>query len=96
MPLGADRHRRLAGEHARPGAEFRNSHLVPEGGHGCDEVESGADRALGVVLCRRRRTPDGHHRVADEFLDRAAVQLDQATARVEIPREELARVLRVT
>ena len=44
---------------------------------------------------RDRRSPDGHHRVADELLDGAAVALDQSLARLEVPREELARVLGV-
>ena len=33
-------------------------------------------RALGVVLVRDRRAEDGHHGVADELLDRAAVPLE--------------------
>src|SRR5581483_4972703 len=53
------------------------------------------DRALGVVLGRDRRPPDGHRRVADELLDRAAVELDEPAASVEVAGEELARVLRV-
>ena len=47
-----------------------------EGGDRVDEVEGGADGALGVVLGRDRGAPDGHHGVADELLDRAAVALD--------------------
>ena len=77
LALGADRHRRLAGEHAGAGAQLRRADLVAERGDGRDEVERGADGALGVVLGRGRRAPDGHHRVADELLDRAAVELDQ-------------------
>ena len=95
LALGADRDGGLAGEHARPRAQLRCADLVAERGHGGDEVERGADSALGVVLGRGRRAPHGHHRVADELLDRAAVELDQAPARVEVAREQLARVLRV-
>ena len=69
LALGAERDRRLAGEHARRarasvGVELR---------HGGDEVERRPDGALGVVLVRDRRAPDRHHGVADELLDRAAV-----------------------
>ena len=45
----------------------------PERADGLDQVERGADRPPGVVLLRDRRAPDGHHRVADELLDDAAV-----------------------
>ena len=76
LPLGADGDGGLAGEHAgaRPQARV-------ELGHGGDEVERGAHGALGVVLVGDRRAPDGHHRVADELLDRAAVALDRRCAR---------------
>ena len=94
-PVGADRHRRLAGQHAGAGARSGDAELVAERGHGGDEVECGADGPLGVVLRRRRRAPDRHHRVADELLDGAAVALDQAPARVEVAREELADLLGV-
>ena len=56
-----------------------------------DQVERGADGALGVVFGCNRGAPHGHHRVADELLDRAAVQLDQAAAGVEVAGEELTR-----
>ena len=69
--------------------------LVAERGDGGDEVERRAYGALGVVLGRGRRAPDRHHRVADELLDRAAVELDQPSARVEVAREQLAHLLRV-
>ena len=69
--------------------------LVAERRHGSDEVECRANGPLGIVLGRGRRAPHRHHRVADELLDRAAVELDQAAARVEVAGEELARVLGV-
>ena len=46
--------------------------------HGVDQLERGADGALGVVLVRDRRAPDRHDRVADELLDGAAVPLDRS------------------
>ena len=60
-----------------------------------DQVERGADGALGVVLVRDRRAPDGHDRVADELLDRAAVAVDDLLAVLEVARQELAHVLGV-
>ena len=50
------------------------------GDHG-DELEGGPHRALGVVLVGRRGTPDGHHRVTDELLDRPAVAADDLRRR---------------
>ncbi len=90
LPLGADRDRGLAGQHSRPDGQARI-----ELGHGRDEVESGPHRPFGVVLVRDRRPPDGHHRVADELLDRPAVQRDQPPAGLEVAGEHLPGVLGV-
>ncbi len=76
LALGAERHRRLAGEDARPAPAARGSDLGAERGDGGDEVERRPHGPLGVVLLRDRRPPDRHHGVADELLDRAAVALD--------------------
>ena len=86
----------LPGEDTCPGAQFRLTDLVAEGGDGGDEVERGAHRAFRVVLRGRGCAPDRHHGVADELLDGAAVELDEAAARVEVAREQLARLLGVT
>ena len=96
LSLGAQRHRRLAGEHADPGAEIRRAEIRPEHRHRVDELECCADGAVGVVLLRDRCSPDGHHRVADELLDRAAIALDHLPGGLEVPGEELAGVLGVT
>ena len=69
--------------------------LPPEVADGVDEVEGRPHRPLGVVLVGDRRAPDGHHGVADELLDRAAVALDDLAAQVEVARQELADLLRV-
>ena len=63
----------FAGEDAGAGLE-----RGVEGGDRVDEVEGGADGALGVVLGGGGGAPDGHHGVADELLDGAAVALDDA------------------
>ena len=55
-----------------------------------DELERGADGALGVVLVGDRRAPDRHDRVADELLDRPAVQLHDLGRGLEVAAEELA------
>ena len=61
----------LAGQDAR-------TRLQPwvDGPDRIDELETGADAPLGVVLVGDRGAPDRHHGVADELLDRAAVALD--------------------
>ena len=86
----AQGHRRLAGEHARarldPGSED------PDSVH---QLEGGPDAPLGVVLARGRRPPDGHHRVADELLDEAAVPGDDLGRDVEVPGQGLADLLAV-
>ena len=85
----------LAGDH--PGARLQPGRLGPlaEGGYRIDDLERGPDGELGVVLLRLRHAPDGHHGVADEFLDRAAVALDDRSRGVEVAAQELARVLGV-
>ena len=55
----------------------------------------GADGPLGVVLAGDRGAPDGHHRIADELLDRAAVLADDVAREVEVAGEGLAHVLGV-
>ena len=82
---------RLAGQD--PGARLDSR---AEARDGIDQFERGANRPFGVVLLRDRRSPDGHHRVADELLDRAAVALDHVARQVEVAGQRLADVLRVT
>ena len=81
----ADGHRRFAGQDAGacldPGTKRTDA---------VDEVERGADRAFRVVVVGDRCAPDGHHRVADELLDRAAVAADDLLALLEVARQELA------
>ena len=48
-------------------------------------VEGGADRAEGVVLVPLGQAEDGHHGVADELLDDAAVVLEDAAQLLEGP-----------
>ncbi len=84
------RDRRLAGQDAGPGRD-----AGPERADGVDELERGPDGPLGVVLVGDRRTPDGHHRVADELLDEPAVPADHLPRELEVAGQELAGVLGV-
>ena len=87
---GADGDRRLARQHAGTGAMPGSQRP-----HRVHQVERRPDRAFGVVLVGDRRTPDGHHRVADELLDRAAVALDDVAGEVEVAGQQLPGLLRV-
>ncbi len=87
---GANGDGRLAGEDAGAGLDGRPQ--PPDGG---EELQGGPDRSLGVVLVARRRAPDGHDRVPDELLDRAAVALDDPAGQLEVPRQEIPHLLGV-
>ena len=82
---GTDGHGRLAGQDAGARLDAR-----AERTDAVDQVERGADRAFRVVVVGDRRAPDGHHRVADELLDGAAVAADDVLALLEVARQELA------
>ena len=55
--------------------------------------ERGAQGPLGVVLVRDGHSERGHHGIAGELLDRAAVCLDAARDMVEVPVDALANDL---
>ena len=86
----------LAGEDTGPRPQLRRADLVPQRRDRRDEIERRAHGPLSVVLGRGRRPPHGHHRVSDELLHRAAVQLDQPPARIEVARKKVSHLLRVT
>jgi hypothetical protein len=96
LAVRADRDGSLAREDACPRAQVGRAELLAEDGDAGDEVERGSNGALGVVLLGNRGSPHGHHRVADELLDGAAVALDDLSSAVEVPGQELARLLGVT
>ena len=96
----------VAGDHALVGGTQRDGRLAGEDAGArsergveardrVDEVEGGAHGAFGVVLVRDGGAPDGHHGVADELLDGAAVALDHGAAGVEVAGQQLAGVLGV-
>ena len=90
LPCRAEGDGGFAGEDAGSCADGRT-----QDADGADEIQSGAHRALGVVLAGGRRTPEGHDGVADEFLDRPAVAFDDVTSDLEVPAEGLADFLGV-
>ena len=64
--------------------------------HAVDQRERCSHSPLGVILVSRRRSPDGHHRVADELLDRAAVALDDLACLGEVAAQQLACLFGIT
>ena len=84
----AQGHGRLAGQDPGSGGNRRS-----EGTDGIDQLEGRSHGAFGVILVRRWCTPDGHDRVTDELLDRAAVAADHLLGELEVAGQELAGVL---
>ena len=83
--LGAGHH--LAGVDAHPQLEPRAVgafELLVQLCEAVAELRRGAHRAQRVVLVHGRDAEDGHHRVADELLDGAAVPLDDRLRRLEV------------
>ena len=95
LSLGADRHRRLAGDDADTHRQLRRTDLAAERTDHLDELQPRAHRPFGVVLARYGCAPDSHHRVTDELLDGAAVAVDHPARGLEVAREELAYLLGV-
>ena len=58
-------------------------------------LERRTDGSECVVLVQHGHAEDGHHRVADELLDRAAVRLDDPAHALEVASEQTAHRLRV-
>ncbi len=87
---GPEGDRRLAGQDAGTRRDAGAQHA-----YRLDQVERGANGALGVVLTSDRCAPDGHDRVADELLDRAAIASDHVPREFEVGGERLAHLLRV-
>ena len=70
--------------------------LETVGGHGRDELETGADGALGVVLLGNRDPPNRHDGITDELLHDTAVAGDYRPGDVEVAREDLANLFCVS
>ncbi len=58
-------------------------------------LERRTDGPERVVLVQHRHAEHGHHRVADELLDRAAVRLDDPAHPLEVASEQAAHGLRI-
>ena len=78
----------LAGRHA-------DASLDAELGERVAHLDRRAHRPQRVVLVHDRDAEDGHHRVADELLDRAAVALDDRPHPLEVAGEQRPQRLRV-
>jgi hypothetical protein len=83
----ADSHRGLTRKHSRARPELRQPHLDSQLAHALDQLQGGPHGAFGVVLLGRRRSPYGHHRVADELLDHPSVEGDEVARRFKIAAE---------
>ncbi len=66
---------------------------IPSSGQGVAHLDRGPAGAQRVVLVHDRDAEDGHHCVADELLDGAAVALDDLPHPLEIAGEERAQRL---
>ena len=84
-PLRRARHH-LARHDADPPLEAELGQCIPHLGRR-------AHCAQRVVLVQRRHAEDGHHGIADELLDRAAVALDDLPHRFEVAGEQRAQPL---
>jgi hypothetical protein len=85
----AERDRRLTRQHAGPQLQVAVD-VEAEPSHRLDQIERAAHRPLRIVLVRRRRSPDRHHRVADELLDRSPIPPDDVGSHLEVAAQQLA------
>ena len=67
--------------------------LFVQPGQGKAKIGRGADGAQRVVFVQLRDPEDGHHRIADELLEGAAVALEDRSHRIEVPRHDLSERL---
>ena len=68
---------------------------VVQGGQRALGLGGRLDRAQGVVIVADREPEDGHDRVADDLLDRAAVRLEDQPHLIEVEGQDLAERLRI-
>ena len=86
----------LTAHDARPRREAGDAEIAAERGDRVDQLDGRSDRPLGVVLASHRRTPQRHHGIAHELLDRPAVAQDDLAADIEVARLEVADLLEIT
>ena len=89
------RHERLPGRDSHPHVKVERVVPVVQLPDGIAHGERRADRALGIVLVRRRCPVNGDDRVADELLDRAPVPLEDRLRGLEVARHDLPQALGV-
>ena len=83
----AQRNHYVAGADPNPNLDLDSvafAKLAVQRLEGGDHVQSGADRALGVILVDGWNTEDSHDRVADVLLDRPAPTLDDPRHSAEV------------
>jgi hypothetical protein len=69
--------------------------LIVQAAEADAQLVGGSHGPQCVVLVHRRHAEDGHHRVADELLDRAAVTVDYRLRRLEVARHHPPQALGV-
>ena len=89
----ANGHGGLAGRDACPQLEVRRVDLGAQLADREDQLEPGANGALGIILVSGRRAERRHDGVTDELLDDAAVPLDDLARHLEVAGQQLADVL---
>ena len=95
LTVGGKRGRDGAGDDTRARGESARPYPLTQRGDLGHQVHRGPDGSLCVSLDGHRRSPDGHHGVADELLDEAAVSPDHLAGKVEVLGQELADLLGV-
>ena len=93
LTAGAEIHGNLAGDDSGAQSQPLGADLCAEQFDCGDQIEPGAHCPLGVTLGGDRGAPDGHHRVADELLDHAAVASDHRACGLEVARQQFAHYL---
>ena len=85
----------LPGHHPGSRLQARGSDVGTERCDRVDQSEPGPDGSLRIVLTGLRDSPDRHHGVADELLDRSPMATHDRLRQAEVAVEELANILGV-
>ena len=80
--------------HSKPRAEVAFQ-LFVQGGDSEPKICCGSHAPKRIVLVNHRNAEDGHHRVADELLDNAAVALHGFARHIEVARQHVPKTLRI-
>ena len=80
--------------HGKPRAEVAFE-LFVQAGDSEPKICCGSHAAKRIVLVNHRNAEDGHHRVADELLDNAAVAFHRFAGYIEVARQHVPKTLRI-